>query len=268
MVLYYRHGIKHGPVKIILNNEDRGNKMELISFDNNDTNAQGSMPLQPISTCQPIQQPMPNWEGAQNDYMIRANIDRQNKVAMTWAQEKAKVYEHWAKQKINEESKIRVEEAKADIQIKKDMLSDTVRLTEEGVLIRIQEYLTKRSIEYGFANFRVDGCPIRYVTEDCSSAVLCLRVILQGRGERVLCLDLEEDRAGYYKKKFRKAGIEFKNKRSDKKEMIFDIVQVLDQAAEIVTLPLKPGFYRTRDQSLHYADRKALLWKEVKKYAL
>lgn len=210
---------------------------------------------------------MPNWEGAQ-DYMIRANIDYQNRFAMIRTQGEARIYEHWAKQKINEESKIRIEKAKADIQIKKGMLSDTVFLTEKGSIIRKQEYLMERSIEYSFANFIVDGSPIRYVTEDCSSAVLCLRVIVQGRGERVLCLDLEEDRAGYYRKKFRRAGIEFKNKRSDKKEMIFDIVQVLDQAAEIVTLPLKPGFYRTRDQSLHYADRKALLWKEVKKYAL
>lgn len=201
-------------------------------------------------------------------YQQQAALDHQNKSALIWAQEEARLHEHWAKQKINEESKIRVEKAKADIQIKKGMLSDTVFLTEKGSIIRKQEYLMERSIEYSFANFSVDGRPIRYVTEDCSSAVLCLRVILQGRGERVLFLDLEEDRAVYYRKKFRRAGIEFKKKRSDKKEIIFDIVQVLDQAAEIVTLPLELGFYRTRDQSLHYAGRKALLWKEVKKHAL
>lgn len=200
------------------------------------------------------------WEEKENSkrqheaYLLREKVD-------------AEIFKHNQKMKIDETHELHKMKAKEDVRIQREMLTETILMTESGEIIKRQEYFLRRPEEYSFVNFRVIGTPIRYFSRKSSNEVLYLVVGLQNQTEQTLYLNLEADNAAYFWSKFRKAGIALKRKRKEKKEMIFDVVGMLGYLAEKVELPEKRGFFVDQDGHLCYADRCSLIWKEVEGYA-
>lgn len=179
----------------------------------------------------------------------------------------AEIYKYEQKRKIDETHELHKMKAKEDVRIQREMLTETVLMTESGEIIKRQEYFLRRPEEFSFVNFRVIGRPVRYFSQKSNNEVLYLTVRLQNQTEQTLYLNLEADSAVYFWRKFRKAGIALKKKRKEKKEMIFDVIAMLMYLAEKVEVPEKRGFFTTQDGHLCYADKRMLLWEEMEKNA-
>lgn len=174
---------------------------------------------------------------------------------------------HMMKVGIDEEHLAQMLKFRSDIQIKKELLTNKIVVTEEGGIIRKQEYLLEKPKEYSFTNFRILGRPIKYINEEKNAAVLHLTALIQNQKTVNLYLDLEKGSKGYFWKKFLSAGIIFQKRRDENRDFIFDVLQPISEIAEVVVLPQHRGFYRGADRALHYAGKRDLTWKDVVKYA-
>lgn len=162
-----------------------------------------------------------------------------------------------------------MQEIRADIEIRKSMLGVNMEITENGEIIKSHALLTERPVKFGFANFRLSARPICYFCTKSNGAVLYLSVMLKNMKTAELYMDLNREKAGYYWKKFRNAGINFQKTRKEKADMIFDVIWLLcsPNIAETVELPPQKGFYVKQDGQLCYAGKSDLIWTEVKDYA-
>lgn len=170
------------------------------------------------------------------------------------------------KRTMDEESIVCMMMAKADIQTKRDMLAEEIIITDDGRLRRKQEFMLEDSKEFYLANFSILDKPIKFITLDINCGVLYLHATIEGRGEQNLFFDLDRDDSGYYRKKFRNMGIIFKKKRKDGNEFFFDVIQAIIEMSQTIELPKNHGFYMSNG-ILQYADKEAMLWKEVIEYA-
>lgn len=213
--------------------------------------------------------PIPVNFSPQEQVMQMAAINNQKRMMSMWEQSNLEVWRYDQKRKIDEESILRIERARADIHIKKNLLVEKFEITQDGEIISTQEFLTERPRSYSFTNFRLASCPVVYTCRECYERVLYLPVILQNMQQFSFYLDLGKEKASYYWKKFRNAGLHIKKRRKEKPDMIFDIIGLLSKPgfAERVELPLKRGFYLAEDGRLCYAEKDDLLWRTVKEYA-
>lgn len=231
-----------------------------------DNNLNGPAPLRPALQFGQQSNPIPaqtyDWE-----VMQRANAEYQNSYSLIHERADVEIKKYEARLKLDQETTIHMWKVREDILLQREMLEDTVSITESGEFIRKQEFLLEKPKTYSWANFRLISRPIKYVCYDSNGAVLFINVIGEDQEERNVFLDLGRDSAGYLLKKFRKSGLNFKKKRGEQREVIFEIVQAIIDRAETVELPLKRGFYTTQDKRLHYAGKEDLIWAEVETYA-
>ncbi|MDR1547935.1 MAG: hypothetical protein LBT06_05010 [Hungatella sp.] len=215
----------------------------------NQSGMQQPMSMQPVSSDQRnmsyTRYPEAEYYKEMDLIHERANVDMQ-KYAL--------------KRTIDEESIARTMMAKADLLIKKDMLSDEI-LIEEGRLRRRQEFMLETGKDYGLANFSIADRPLKLTTSGENREILFIEICVEGE-KKNLYFDLARAEAGYYKKKFRNSGIVFKKRRKDGDELFFDVIGAITNLADTVELPKEYGFYIMNGQ-LFYADKKAVLWREV-----
>lgn len=208
------------------------------------------------------QAPSYDWEAMQ-----RASDEYQNSCSLIHERANAEIEKYEARLRLEQETAIYMLKVREDIQIQREMLEETVIITEGGELIRKQEFFHEKPKSYSWANFRLVGHPIKYVCDDSEGVVLFLNVVGQDQEERSVFLDLDREGSGYFWKKFRKEGLCFKKRRGESREAVFEILQAMTKIAKAVEIPLQRGFYTTEDGSLRYAGEDSMIWAEVKKYA-
>lgn len=193
-------------------------------------------------------------------YSEKQRLDYEKEQSLICSKVSADVDKYWAKTSINQASLTEVMKVRADIQIKKDMLSEEI-VIDEGRLRRKQEFMLEAGKEYSLANFSIAGRPLKLTTPGENRAILFLEVWVEEE-KKALYFDLARTEAGYYKKRFRNSGIIFKKRRKDGDELFFDVIGAIMNLADTVEMPKEYGFYAINGQ-LFYADRKMALWKEA-----
>ncbi|GAA6293187.1 hypothetical protein F220043C3_16210 [Enterocloster asparagiformis] len=217
-----------------------------------------------------INQPVPVPSPPVQNYPSNVGVVDQayyQKSCLIQEQAQADIHRHLIKREIDEEHLAHMMKCKSDIQIKREQLSDKIIITEDGGIVRKQEYLLEKPREYSFTNFKIAERPVKYKNEDKNATIFCLSVMLQNQRSEKIYIDLERGSGGYCLKKFLSAGITFRKRRNERKEFIFDILQAIGEIAEVVVLPQFRGFYRSEDGILNYAGRADLTWKDVVEYA-
>lgn len=157
-------------------------------------------------------------------------------------------------------------EMKADIQLKKEMLSEELEILD-GEIVRKQEFFHEASKQYEFTNFKIIGQPIYYFIKDRSCAILQVKIRTNEQEEKILFFDLEQEETSYYKKKFRNNGLRVKQKRKERGDIILNIMQLLIEKAGKVELPQVRGFYLDEKNEWKYVGKDDMIWKEVLIYA-
>lgn len=217
-----------------------------------------------------INQPVPVPSPPMQNYPSNVGVMDQGyyqKSCLIQEQAQADIHRYSIKRKIDDEYLAHMMKCKSDIQIKRELLSDKIIVTEDGGIVRKQEYLLEKPREYLFTNFKLAERPVKYKNGDKNATIFCISVMLQNQRSEKIYIDLERSSSGYCLKKFLSAGITFRKRRNERKEFIFDILQAIGEIAEVVVLPQFRGFYRSGDGTLNYAGRADLIWKDVVEYA-
>ncbi|HBD01437.1 MAG TPA: hypothetical protein DC053_22135 [Lachnoclostridium sp.] len=199
-------------------------------------------------------------------YEYKARVDFEKEANLIQMKAFTEIDKHKEKRAIDEENFEELLRVKTDLQIKRDMLSETIMITDQGMLRRTQEFMLEANKEYYFANFSIPIQPVQFKSAGIDYTVLCMRTRIERLGEKDLYFDLRKDDANYYRRKFRNAGIIFKKKRREGDEFFFDVIQAVIGISRTVEVPGAYGFY-TVEGMLQYADKKTMLWKEVLDYA-
>lgn len=194
-------------------------------------------------------------------YAAKAEIDQQQKLVELRAKTEAELFEYEGKRQLQLQMLATLEEVKVDTQIKKDYLTGTIVLSDNGMLLQKQDFLLEDEKSYVLCNARLIQPPLKYACVDDSTEILYLRFESQTGTTCSVFLSQNGD-ANYYRRKFRAAGIIFKKKRNDGKEFFWRLLDFLACNAQKILLPCHRGFYMA-DGKIHYADGTALLWKDV-----
>lgn len=195
-----------------------------------------------------------------------AYIDLAKEQALVQAKTDAAIHKMQMKKELEVEAEREKMQLREDVKIAAGCIEDAFTIGESGEVERRQEFLLAAPRIFKSANFQVLNVKNLQLFSDDVTSVLKVQLRLEKGEDRIVFLDLREERGRYFSRKFREVGARLRLKRGDTNEVYLHLVDALRAVAERVIIPERNGFFRVGG-NWYYAGKSSLIWKDVERYA-